>query len=111
MMKPRDQVRLFFETLMTAYFNSKEHKRKRGKDIHITKYEKKLNISVPAFDEKSNSFSLPQTSLAQSQKLVKKEERGTLLWITGDKNIWKGKVPKREKLTNHYFYQVDHNIS
>ena len=74
MMKPRDQVRLFFETPITAYFNSKEHQRERGKDNHITKYEeKKLNISVPTFDEKSNSFSLPQTSLTQSQKMAKKE--------------------------------------
>ena len=73
MMKPRDQERLFFETLITADFNSKEHQRKRGKDIHITKYEKKLNITVPSFDEKSNAFSLPQTSLMQSQKMAKKE--------------------------------------
>ena len=99
MMKPRDQVS--FWTLIEAYFRKTE--KKKWERILYPHKIKNTEKGFPTFDEKSNSFSLPQTSLTQSQKPGKKGKRGTLFWITGGTKTFGGKVSKRKKLINHYF--------
>ena len=106
MMKSGDQVRLFLKLLLQHILFQKNTKEREGKTIISPNKKTEQNCpifwwEIQLFQFASNFFDAkPETS----------EEGGKgdfVLDHRWQKNIWKGK----EKLTKHYFYQVDCNTS